>query len=746
MFGNWRQSRLGGRLGPRRRNGRGGLSSLLISRSALGKLAIGLVAALATVAVIDYGGPPFPNRAGQTVTRDIRAKVRFTRPNETLTARLREKAAEAVAPIYTNDPRPIEQLHEAAQGLADAIAGASMFDQLPASAASDWGLTAEAFAVLRPALETPNQHQDFGQSLRSVFQRLAAQGLLDPEPTEPRTEPRTYSQIEVRSADGSAATHDLSEVTRAAIVDANGRLVQTLAQFLPSKELADQFFRLLQPRLAKLPATLRLDADATEEARRVARDAVEEQHDVFDKGDLLVEQGDEITPEQIALLVLEHNAWVAEMSRSARVQRTASLGALVIGLWALAAYYILRFERRVAASPTRVAMLGALVVATVAAADRLHGDILHGEIIPVALGAMMLAIAYSQQFALLVTFALGLLCAWMFGTGVNDLVVLTGGTAAATLALNRVRSRTKLISVGATAGATYFALTWATGLFASQPWDTVLYDSLRRLLWGVIAGLLMSGILPFLERFFGIVTDINLLELSDVSHPLLLELMRKAPGTYNHSVAVATLAEAAAEQIEANSLLVRVGSYFHDIGKMLKPDYFVENQTPDSRNRHEDLNPAMSTLIIIGHVKDGAHLAREHHLPQPIVDLIEQHHGTTLVEYFYREAEREVQQDDEDEYLQESAFRYPGPKPQTREACIVMLADAVESASRTLSEPTPGRIEGLVHDLALKRLLDGQFDDCGITLQEIGTIKESLIKSLNAIYHGRVKYPEPKSA
>jgi hypothetical protein len=182
------------------------------------------------------------------------------------------------------------------------------------------------------------------------------------------------------------------------------------------------------------------------------------------------------------------------------------------------------------------------------------------------------------------------------------------------------------------------------------------------------------------------------------------------------------------------------------VGKMLKPQYFVENQL-DSISRHEALNPAMSTLIIIGHVKDGADLAHEHNLPLPIIDLIEQHHGTTLVEYFFQEATREMEEDaDKRADVDESAFRYPGPRPQTKEACILMLADAVESASRTLSEPTPGRIEGLVHELTLKRLHDGQFDECGITLQEVARIKESLIKSVNAIYHGRVKYPEQRTA
>jgi putative nucleotidyltransferase with HDIG domain len=247
--------------------------------------------------------------------------------------------------------------------------------------------------------------------------------------------------------------------------------------------------------------------------------------------------------------------------------------------------------------------------------------------------------------------------------------------------------------------------------------------------------------LPFIERMFDVQTDISLLELGDVQHPLLQELVRRAPGTYNHSINVASIAETAAEAIGVNGLLVRVGAYFHDIGKMLKPAYFVENQGPEG-NRHESLQPAMSTLVIIAHVKDGVDLARQHGLPQSIIDFIEQHHGTTLVEYFYRREAKRLESDPDAGELDESTFRYPGPKPQTKEAGVLMLADVVESASRALSDPTPARIESLVHDLALKRLLDGQFDECGLTLSELRTIEDSLVKSLTAVYHGRVRYPE----
>ncbi|MCG8584213.1 MAG: HDIG domain-containing protein, partial [Pirellulales bacterium] len=216
----------------------------------------------------------------------------------------------------------------------------------------------------------------------------------------------------------------------------------------------------------------------------------------------------------------------------------------------------------------------------------------------------------------------------------------------------------------------------------------------------------------------------------------------RAPGTYNHSINVASIAEAAAESIGAHRLLCRVGAYFHDIGKMLKPGYFVENQG-EQANRHDALMPAMSTLIIIAHVKDGADLARQHHLPQPVIDMIQQHHGTTLVEYFYRQASQQSEARGEGEEVDESSYRYPGPKPQTKEAGVMMLSDVAESACRTLVDPGPARIESLVHDLTMARLMDGQLSECGLTLEEVNRIGESIVKSLTAVYHGRIKYTEP---
>jgi hypothetical protein len=230
----------------------------------------------------------------------------------------------------------------------------------------------------------------------------------------------------------------------------------------------------------------------------------------------------------------------------------------------------------------------------------------------------------------------------------------------------------------------------------------------------------------------------TLLELADASQPLMRRLSFEAPGTYSHSLQVATLSEEAADAIHANSLLCRVGAYYHDIGKINKPDYFIENQN-GGENRHLNLSPNVSLLIIIGHVKDGVEMAKEYNLPTSLLPFIQQHHGTTLVEYFYHRACDNASPDEPK--ISDTQFRYPGPKPKSKEIAIVMLADAVESATRAMSEPTASRIEALVHELAMKRLTDGQFDECDMTMRDLERIERSLCKTLLSFYHGRIAYP-----
>ena len=381
-------------------------------------------------------------------------------------------------------------------------------------------------------------------------------------------------------------------------------------------------------------------------------------------------------------------------------------------------------------------------VVTVALACWVPGEPWRADVISLVFFSMTMAIVYRHGLALLLCGALALIVVFGTGNGLQEFLLLTGVSATAILNMGRIRNRSKLVYVGLLAASVAALLDIGLGVLDNQPLDNTL---LRKATWdaaqALAAGFIVTGLLPFIERLFGVLTDLSLLELGDVAHPLLQELVRRAPSTYNHSVTVGSISEAAAESIGARGLLVRVGAYFHDIGKMLKPGYFIENQGSDV-NRHETLVPAMSSLVIVAHIKDGADLARKHHLPQPIVDLVEQHHGTTLVGFFYERASQQQKDDPDAAEVEERTYRYPGPKPQTKEAAVLMLADAVESASRTLVDPTPARIERLVGQLAERRLQDGQFDESGVTLRELRTIQRSMVMSLTSIYHGRLKYPD----
>jgi putative nucleotidyltransferase with HDIG domain len=493
----------------------------------------------------------------------------------------------------------------------------------------------------------------------------------------------------------------------------------------------------------RLPAELRSDPVACEAARLIEPPVV----DRYPAGALLVPRGQPITEAQLALLHQEYAAFLDSRSVADHLHRTTSLFLVLLLLAILVILYVIRFQPSLAHSLSKISAICGLALVTLALAFLCNCSPYHAILVPLTVTALILTIAYNPQFALVMSIGLTLAALEATGARLADLLVTLGGQTTAILVLRSVRTRTRLVEVGAIAGFAYAAMTISTGLHSGQTGYLIAMDSLRGLAWGVLSGFLVSGMLPLVERCFGVVTDVSLIELGDGSHPLLQELVRRAPGTYTHSMTVATLAEPAAEAIGANPLLARVGSYFHDIGKMLKPHYFIENQTGE--NRHDSLEPALSTLIIIGHVKDGVALAEQYRLPRPIIDFIQQHHGTTLVEYFYREALRQQEAQGHSTSLAdgqpnplEASFRYPGPKPQTRESGIVLLSDAVESSSRALASPTPGSLRKLVHDLLMKRLLDGQFEESGLTLTELHIIEETLAKGLIALYHSRIKYPE----
>ncbi|MBI1916836.1 MAG: HDIG domain-containing protein [Planctomycetes bacterium] len=483
--------------------------------------------------------------------------------------------------------------------------------------------------------------------------------------------------------------------------------------------------------------------------RERVRRSVPHVMECYQPGTVIVQRGQRITESHRQVLLAEARAYHRSLDLGERARRALALFLMMSLMAVLVVLYVARFQAKLAHNTPQIVKVCLLLVLNYLAWLILSRPPWHAGLVPLTASAMVLAIAYRPQFALMLCFSFSIVATASRGNGMDHLLVQVGGQAVAVLLMRNVRTRTQLLEVAAAAGIGYMAMTLTTALLTSQPKPMIYSDCGRRFVWGLLAGFLVTGCLPLIERFFGIVTDIRLLELADGSHPLLQELVRRAPGTYNHSLTVASLSENAAEAIGGNALLARVGSYFHDVGKMLKPAYFVENQ--NGHNLHDTLEPGLSTLIIIGHVKDGVALAEQYGLPQPVVDFIQQHHGTTLVEYFYRAALRIQAEAGNTPARQEGApcpleasFRYPGPKPQSREAGIVMLADAVESASRTLPDPSPGSLRKLVRDLLMKRLLDGQFEESGLTLTELHLIEETLCKGLTGMHHSRVKYPDPR--
>ncbi|MHC4236542.1 MAG: HDIG domain-containing metalloprotein, partial [Planctomycetota bacterium] len=365
-------------------------------------------------------------------------------------------------------------------------------------------------------------------------------------------------------------------------------------------------------------------------------------------------------------------------------------------------------------------------------------------LLPALIVAACLTIAYPRRFALGTTAIGALLVVQTVRGEIGLFLTLLAGLSMTVYLLNDIRSRTQIISAGFITAVAVFAVTFALGLIDRQGPAFVARTAGLAAASAIAAALVVQGVLPFIERVFRIATSLTLVEWSMADKPLLQRLAREAPGTYNHSLTLGTFAEAACEAIGANGLLVRVGALYHDIGKMHKADYFAENQEA-SISRHDNLSASMSLLIILGHVKDGVELAREYGLPRVLYQFIEEHHGTTLVRYFHHKASEkqpQIASGKHDREVPEAEFRYPGPKPRSKESAILLQCDGVEGAVRALAEPTAGRIESVVHQILMARLNDGQFGNCDITLKELQTVEDSLVKSLCTFYHGRVTYPK----
>jgi len=356
--------------------------------------------------------------------------------------------------------------------------------------------------------------------------------------------------------------------------------------------------------------------------------------------------------------------------------------------------------------------------------------------------AMLITLLFdSLEFSFIFCIFISLLGASIDGGNLNVGVSLFIGALTSVMLTFRTKRRFQIIKAGFLAGIMQFIIAF---IMEREQSSLILYGFDFILLKvclasGIISSFIVLGVLPIFEYIFKVVTNISLLELSDFNHSLLRRLILEAPGTYQHSLVVANLSETAAEAIGANPLLARIGAYYHDVGKLIKPDYFVENLV-NYKDMHKKLKPSMSKLIIFNHVKEGAELATKHHLNPRIIDFILQHHGKTLVYYFYQRA-KEL----EPEGKHEEEYRYPGPKPQSKEIAIVALADTIEALSRTLDEPTPARIEEMVREVVKKRFMEGDLDDSDLTLKDLEKITQAFIRILNAMFHTRINYPKNDS-
>jgi putative nucleotidyltransferase with HDIG domain len=745
------------------------------------RLLAALVAALAITFFVRAWEPPFAYREGFVPQRAIFARVPFQVEDTAKTDALRIQAAREVLCIYENRKEPLVQLRGAIKDHLFALREVPSATELSAGhrqLLDSFGVTVldadakpltydMALEAVRSTLINDADISKYDSAMRETFDPIEEFGLLSSLTHD--NEKGNQRFIRVFPIGNEADTFEV-DVARVRIPEVAVTLKGSL-----EREFRNQFGSpnaLILARMihgfvsTRLPTTLHLREDLSNRARFEAINNVKPAMFSYDPAfGALVPIGKTLTVKEIDLLRAEHRAYTSQIGWTQKVQRLAAFLGLLTALYLLCGFFIFQsLDHSLIAKTSNFVRLLGLCVATLMLAVICSQDPFRVEIIPVTLCAMIATIAYGRPTALILLAALSLVIAFSTRVDLSEFILLAGAAAASILLCGRIRNRTRLIYVGLGVAVVVFSTYMGLGVMTGQSVGNVvdgpatgavqvatvfpvrlLAESLRQGAFVLLCGPLMAGILPLVERAFDVQTDLSLLELSDMSHPLLRQLAQRAPGTYNHSISVAALAESAAESIGAHGLLVRVGACFHDIGKMFKPNYFVENQLPGS-NRHDHLQPAMSTLVIIAHVKDGADLARQHRIPQRVIDFIEQHHGTTLVEYFFRQATKKSEENEDGEEISETSFRYPGPKPQTKEAAVLMIADAVESASRVLVEPTSSRIQNLVDQIAMKKLLDGQFDECGLTLRELDTIKRSLVKSLNAIYHGRIKYPDQQSS
>jgi cyclic-di-AMP phosphodiesterase PgpH len=731
------------------------------------------VASLIVWAFTSGWAPSFPYRLRYTPQRDMLARTSFEYDDFKITEEYRDRTRRNFLCLYSNDKQLLVQLGQALiealfdikQKSFEEVTHSGVWQKFFPEPKLEEGqepppspATQEAFDAFRAALEKDEKLEVIDAVIKSVLLEANQSGLL--RKVEHEIGAGSMTEIEVYSK-GNLLDRERVSVSNVRISEFTSTLEARLLKELkaipntPIKEPELVAKRLYHWIRLQVPTTLTYDPTNTSRELDKALDAVGPKKRTYEPGERLeryrrdmslrgISAANPLNSDDLDFLRAEHQAFASATGITYKIVRSLVFLGLVMVLFGFMSQFLYFWHPKLLYNFRQFSALLILMTATWICSVLLAWvPAWRAEIIAIMIFAMIVAIAFHIDLAIFSSCLVAIAFTVSQGFGLAEFAILaTAGTASAFLC-NQIRSRTKLVYVGVIVAILIFPVVIGVHFLFGQPISSsLLAEALWYSVGAGIAGLTMTAFLPFLEKGFDVQTDIKLLELSDPNHVLLRELVQRAPGTYNHSINVASISEAAADKIGANGLLCRVGSYFHDIGKIRKPEYFIENQM--GVNKHDDLVPTMSTLVIIAHVKDGAEMARIHGLPTRIVDLIEQHHGTTLVEYFFKRAEKQQAEKSEEfkTEVDESDYRYPGPKPQTLEAAVLMLADAVESASRTLREPAPSRIENLVFDITKKKLEDGQFDECPITLSQLRTVQKSLIKSLNAVFHARILYPE----
>ncbi len=480
-----------------------------------------------------------------------------------------------------------------------------------------------------------------------------------------------------------------------------------------------------------------IDEEITEANRQKAREAVETEMCV--KGEVIVRRGEIVTLAQYTML----SSLGLLKEDKLDVPMLAGIALIVLLMMGCAALYLKRYASH---QPTSKEVLMLCLIAVLVTGLCLAVSRFNAYMMPISLGLMLVALLYDQRIALYFNIALGFLASLLMDAGgglftVTMFSVILMSMVAGPIVLavfSRSMQRTSTLLAGVLVGISNFICTLSVGLINSAELGSVATNALWAMSSGIISAILCIGLQPLLESIFNLATNAKLIELSNPNQPLLRRLLLEAPGTYHHSIIVANLAEAATNAVGGNALLARVGAYYHDVGKLKRPVYFKENQLGD--NPHDRTDPRVSAAILTAHPRDGAAMAQKARVPEPVLDIIRQHHGDGVVLWFYDKAAKLYGAENVDI----NAFRYEGPRPHTKEAAAVMLADTIEAAARSLPDPSPEKIDALIHKLVRNKLNDGQLDESDLTFGDLEKICSAFSTVLTGVFHERIEYPDVK--